>query len=88
MNENDIKGKFHDIFKYDKKTGLLNEIILEENQDQYYLGIIILLFQLMVDPEIYYDPVFEKIDDIVCDVKIERFKKWILKMSVLLTDTI
>lgn len=79
LNENDIKGKFHDIFKYDKKTGLLNEIILEENQDQYYLGIIILLFQLMVDPEIYYDPVFEKIDDIVCDVKIERFKNGYLR---------
>lgn len=74
LNENDIKGKFHDIFKYDKKTGLLNEIVLEENQDQYYLGIIILLFQLMVDPEIYYDPVFEKIDDIVGDVRIDRFK--------------
>ncbi|SGZ39509.1 uncharacterized protein HGUI_01709 [Hanseniaspora guilliermondii] len=79
LNESDIKGKFHDIFKYNKKTGLLTSIILEENQDQYYLGIILLLFQLLIDPEIYFDPIFEKVDDIVCDVKIEKYKNGYLR---------
>ncbi|KAF0277371.1 hypothetical protein FOG50_01821 [Hanseniaspora uvarum] len=79
LNEDEIKESFFSIFKFDKKTGNISQINLEDYQDQYYLGTIVLIFQLMVDPELYHDPIFQKVDDIVSEVKLDRYRNGYLK---------
>lgn len=79
LNEDDVKRMFYSIFKFDKKTGKIKEVFLEDYQDQYYLGIIITIFQLMIDPELYHDPIFKKISDVIYDIKSERFRNGYLK---------
>lgn len=83
LNEVKLKEKLAAIFKTDS-AGNIEEIVMEEYQDQCYLGIITLMYRMMVDPEEYHHPVFDRISQIVFDFYMERYSLTHIRTQFLL----
>ncbi|XBW36820.1 hypothetical protein QEN19_002399 [Hanseniaspora menglaensis] len=83
INETKLREKIKEIFITDAKGNITN-IFLNEQYDQYYLGILILMFRMCVDPEEYHHPVFDKVTQIVTNFYMDIYSKAHLRAQFLL----
>lgn len=83
ISEKSIKQKLKQIF-VTNENGTIVKIQLGCFENQYYLGIILTMFTMMVDPELYHYEVFEKINALIVDIKLDNTKYAYLKCQYFL----
>lgn len=83
LNEVNLKNKIKEIFKKDF-NGNIEAIVLNNYKDQYYLGIIILMYRFVIDPEMYHHLVFDKVTKIVSEFYTEKYQEPLLKLQYFL----
>lgn len=78
-----IKQKLKQIFVTDENNNIV-KIQLLRFENQYYLGIIITIFTMMVDPELYYHDVFKEIDKLILSMTFDNMKYALVKCQYFL----
>ncbi|KAL6931775.1 hypothetical protein ACO0R3_003241 [Hanseniaspora guilliermondii] len=78
-----IKQKLKQIFTIDENNTIV-KIQLLRFENQYYLGMIITMFTMMVDPELYYHDVFKEINKLIVSIKFDNFKYALVKCQYFL----
>ncbi|CAI8502974.1 unnamed protein product [Hanseniaspora opuntiae] len=78
-----IKQKLKQIFVTDENNNIV-KIQLLRFENQYYLGIIITIFTMMVDPELYYHDVFKEINKLIVSITFDNLKYALVKCQYFL----
>lgn len=83
ISEKSIKRRLKQIFVTDENN-IIVRVQLTSFENQYYLGIILTMLTMMVDPELYHHEVFKKVNTLIVKIELDNVRYAYLKCQFFL----